>query len=58
MLSVEIFCCFKESMFSRISAEMSSSPCVNMLLDNVTQLLMRGLHKSYEYYCEHSVLVF
>jgi len=44
-------------MFSRISAEMSSSLCVNTLLDNVAQLLMHGLHKSYEYYCEHSILV-
>jgi hypothetical protein len=58
MLSVEVFCSFNEGMFSRIIAEMSSSPCVNMLLDNVAQLLMCSLHRSYEYYCEHSILVF
>jgi hypothetical protein len=46
MFSVEVFRGFNESVFSKISAEMGSSPCVNMLLDNVTQLLMQSLHKS------------
>jgi hypothetical protein len=58
MLSVEVFRIFNESMFSRITAEMSTSPCVNMLLDNVAQLLLCSLHRSYKYYCEHSILVF
>ena len=47
MLSVEVFRGFSESMFSRITAEMSSSPCVNVLLDNVAQLLMHSLHRLY-----------
>ena len=58
MLSMEVFHGFNESMFSWITAEVSSSPCVNMLLDNVAQLLMRSLHRSYEHYCQHSILVF
>jgi hypothetical protein len=57
MLSVDVFGGFSESMFSRISAEMSSSLCVSTLLEIVTQLLMHGLCKSYEYYCKHSILV-
>ena len=57
-LSVEVFRGFNESTFSRITAEMSSSPCVYLLLDSVAQLLMHSLQGSYEYYCEHSILIF
>jgi len=46
MLSVKVFCGVNESIFPRITAEMSSSPCVNMLLDNVTQPLMHSCHST------------
>jgi len=58
MLSMEVFRGFNESAFSRITAEMSFPPFVNMLIENVAQLLMHSLHRSYKYYSEHSVLVF